>query len=364
MISFRFHLVSITAVFLAIALGVVIGSTFVDRAIVDGLEERIDTVSGNLDARREEIADLEEELASFEQYTEATQSFAVSGRLDGDALLVVAPRGVPEDAVRSLVELAGTAGATAPGVLWVEPRWTLDDDGAPAELAELADLDEAGSDDELRAVAWEAALDELVAPATGTGEGDIAGTGEGSAAEGTDEGGAAEGTEGADTGSPSDGTASTSTSVPVDPAVAGNLDALIEGGFLSFESVSDSSSLDSLIARSPVVAVVTGPEAEPPLVELMQPLVAGAVEAGLPTLVAEAYEPPPEDAVDAPRRGEAASAAVPEEATAGVTVVDHLDLPMGRVAAVLAAADLTRGVVGRYGLGDGASGIVPAWTPR
>ena len=39
MISFRFHVVSITAVFLAIAIGVVVGSTYVDGAIVDGLRE-------------------------------------------------------------------------------------------------------------------------------------------------------------------------------------------------------------------------------------------------------------------------------------------------------------------------------------
>ena len=40
MISFRFHVVSITAVFLAIAIGVVVGSTYVDRAIVDTLRNR------------------------------------------------------------------------------------------------------------------------------------------------------------------------------------------------------------------------------------------------------------------------------------------------------------------------------------
>ena len=45
MISFRFHVVSITAVFLAIAIGVVVGSTYVDRAIVDNLQHRIETVS-------------------------------------------------------------------------------------------------------------------------------------------------------------------------------------------------------------------------------------------------------------------------------------------------------------------------------
>jgi len=62
MISFRFHVVSITAVFLAIAIGVVVGTTYVDGAVVDGLRNRIDSVEGNLDDRRAENDRLESEL--------------------------------------------------------------------------------------------------------------------------------------------------------------------------------------------------------------------------------------------------------------------------------------------------------------
>ena len=44
MINFRFHIASLIAVFLALALGVVMGSTVIDRAIVEGLHDRIDRV--------------------------------------------------------------------------------------------------------------------------------------------------------------------------------------------------------------------------------------------------------------------------------------------------------------------------------
>ena len=39
MVTFRFYLVSLVAVFLALAMGVVVGSTLIDRAIVDRLDE-------------------------------------------------------------------------------------------------------------------------------------------------------------------------------------------------------------------------------------------------------------------------------------------------------------------------------------
>ena len=41
MINFRFHLVSLTAVFLALGIGIAVGATVVDRATVDFLETRL-----------------------------------------------------------------------------------------------------------------------------------------------------------------------------------------------------------------------------------------------------------------------------------------------------------------------------------
>ena len=39
MINFRFHVVSLIAIFLALALGVVIGAGVIDRGVVDTLEQ-------------------------------------------------------------------------------------------------------------------------------------------------------------------------------------------------------------------------------------------------------------------------------------------------------------------------------------
>jgi hypothetical protein len=129
-ISFRFHVVSITAVFLAIAIGVVVGSTYVDRAIVGNLERRIETVRGNLDDRLDETERLGGQLDDMNEYADASAAFAVSGRLEDDTALVLAVRGVDDEPVQRALDLAAQAGATAPGVLWVEPRWALEDEGA------------------------------------------------------------------------------------------------------------------------------------------------------------------------------------------------------------------------------------------
>ena len=58
MINFRFHLVSLVAVFLALAVGVVMGYGILGQPTVSGLQNRIDTVEANAEAKRAENEQL------------------------------------------------------------------------------------------------------------------------------------------------------------------------------------------------------------------------------------------------------------------------------------------------------------------
>jgi hypothetical protein len=119
MINFRFHIVSLIAVFLALALGIVMGATVVNRAIVDRLNDRIDTVEDNANRRKAESDELRGQVGQLEGYIDSTKDFAVTGRLNGITLATIATRGVDEDAVRETVELAQRAGGGGPRRRWV-----------------------------------------------------------------------------------------------------------------------------------------------------------------------------------------------------------------------------------------------------
>jgi hypothetical protein len=93
MISFRFHVVSITAVFLAIAIGVVIGSTYVDDGVVTPLRNRIDTVNERADEARAENERLEGELATARDVIGLSADYAVSDRLTDVPVALLAVRG-------------------------------------------------------------------------------------------------------------------------------------------------------------------------------------------------------------------------------------------------------------------------------
>src|ERR1700712_1176594 len=99
MINFRFHIASLIAVFLALALGVVMGSTVIDRAIVDGLRDRINTVEKNRDAERAENSQLKAERDSLNQYAEQSAPWAVDNQLLDQSVAIIAERGINEDVV-------------------------------------------------------------------------------------------------------------------------------------------------------------------------------------------------------------------------------------------------------------------------
>jgi hypothetical protein len=136
MVNFRFHVVSIIAIFLAIAIGTVMGATFVGRGVIENLQNRIDhadKTSADVRAKNEE---LQAGADQSSKYVDETQNYAVGRSLAGVRVDLVTERGVDNTTVDRQADLLRQAGATVPGVVWLEDAWKLDD---PAELTALRD---------------------------------------------------------------------------------------------------------------------------------------------------------------------------------------------------------------------------------
>ncbi|MGQ0803596.1 MAG: copper transporter [Actinomycetota bacterium] len=315
MINFRFHLVSLIAVFLALALGVVMGATVIDQAIVDSLNTRIDDVRDEANAQRSENSDLRRELDRLRSYVEGTDDFAVAGRLDAVPLAVVALRDVDGDAVNRAVELAQVAGAVAPGVLWLEEKWLLPDDESAQQLADV--LGAPGDDPTTLRDAALAALGERLAA--------------GSAPLGTD-----------------------------------LLVTLVEAEFVSFEAVGvekgdDEFPLTSWPGADARVLLVDGTDSNVEMNAVVEPATRAFVASALPLVVGEVFR----EQEDGPDRGSRLAAVRDDDSLKeAVSTVDDLELAEGRVTAVLALADLGRGVVGQYGYGAGADRSLPEASPQ
>jgi hypothetical protein len=142
-INLRYHIVSIVGVFLALGIGLALGSTFISGAVVSRLEDDIDGLRAERADLQAEVDRLDAELdvvvESQEQFEQAALPIIAGGRLDGTRLVVLAVEGVDPEVVEELeIGLAGSAGEFA-GTLWITDRMALDDDAERTDLATVLD---------------------------------------------------------------------------------------------------------------------------------------------------------------------------------------------------------------------------------
>lgn len=117
MINFRYHLVSLVAVFLALSIGIVMGSTVIDRAIVDSLRSQIKTAEKNSIERKIENDQLKETLNGAESQITSLGAFAVQGSLADQNVYVLTVGDVSDTTRVETLELLATSGSRVPSVI-------------------------------------------------------------------------------------------------------------------------------------------------------------------------------------------------------------------------------------------------------
>jgi outer membrane murein-binding lipoprotein Lpp len=133
-ISLRYHVVSIAAVFLAIAVGVVLGASGVSDRLLSSVVSRSEDLGGQVQQLTAERDGLAAAGRGAEEFAARIGPAAVRGLLPGRAVSIVAVGADPadRDAVASLV---GAAGATVAGE--VDLTAAVADPGRADQLREL-----------------------------------------------------------------------------------------------------------------------------------------------------------------------------------------------------------------------------------
>ena len=304
MVNFRFHLVSITAIFLALALGIAMGATVVDRATVDLLQRRLDTVRAESERTDKANGDLRTELDRWNQFVSQAGERLLAGRLTGVPVVTIYVEGserAPFDALRQALVAAG---ANVQGTVVLTAKLALRDSGDVDTLRQLTDAAEARPPDLRRIVASQVAA--AVNSAT----------------------------------------------------AAGPLAALVDKGFVRLEGLTGGrDGIATLAVAGARFAIVSDGGAAAPNAELAQPLIEELAQGGVPrVLAAEAGRGASGD-----RAAERAVFVGPVRARNGanVSTVDDTEEYVGRVAAVLALQGMATGKIGHYGVGEGASRLLP-----
>jgi hypothetical protein len=311
MINFRFHLVSLIAVFLALGLGILVGSSVVDRVIVDRLDHEINTVKAESKASHTEIGKLTDRVNRSDDFMRRVSAYAVAQRLSGVPVALVADRGVDSGAVKNMLATLRAAGADVPGVIWLNESWQLPTDKDLTSLENTTGV--SGNAATARVDAMKLLARRLAEPQQ----------------------------------------RSSSKNANTDL-----LQTLHNAGFVDLTD-GDRTAFQKFPTRAARVLVLTGTNSRltgsDTLVDLTQSLVANNV----PTVVGEVYDDH-NGATPIPERG-ATVLPVRGDATLGkqVSTLDDAELPEGGITAAIELEQSVDGTVGHYGYGQGASAPLP-----
>ena len=123
MIDFRYHLVSIVAVFLALALGIVLGSTELQPAAYNFLNSTTAKLQNQLDQAASQRDAAQQQASQGEQYAQAVEPTVLHDLLNGQRLLIVTEPGAQSSVVNGISTAAIDAGATVTGQINLQPKF-------------------------------------------------------------------------------------------------------------------------------------------------------------------------------------------------------------------------------------------------
>lgn len=112
MIDFRYHIVSLVAVFLALALGLFLGSTTLQSTVTHNLRQQAHSVIARNETLQAEKDAANAKLRGQESFATSVEPYAVAGKLVNAEVAVVSAPGVDSDARDRLVETLKSAGAS------------------------------------------------------------------------------------------------------------------------------------------------------------------------------------------------------------------------------------------------------------
>ena len=122
MIDFRYHVVSIVAVFLALAIGIVLGSTELQGTTIDVLRNTSQQIKNQYDATHARNAELNQQVSADQAVAQAGEARLLDGLLSGQRVVLVNAPAAPGPVVSGVTSALRQAGATVTGQVNLQPK--------------------------------------------------------------------------------------------------------------------------------------------------------------------------------------------------------------------------------------------------
>ena len=139
MIDFRYLVVTIISIFLALTVGIMLGAGFVGDPLARDLEDRIKTVQNEVNQQREQIDQLRAQNRTLTEWTQAVEPWAVEGRLDGENVVLFTVDGADGGVIDGTLTALEGAGANVVTQINLTPKLALESQPEADQLATIVE---------------------------------------------------------------------------------------------------------------------------------------------------------------------------------------------------------------------------------
>lgn len=302
MINFRYHVVTLVAVFLALGLGILLGASFIDQNTVKALETAQDRLSARNDRLVDRVRGLEAERGSLRRFSEIAAGYMIEGALKDRHALLVSFESTDKASLDSAAGALDRAGVRIEASIQLSDNLDMANETRREQVALSI-----GKDASDPSVLRKSLVDELSAIFAGK--------------------------------------------------APGSLKRLVDGGLGSHREVSDAEQKDlsAVPSAGAMVIFLAGDQMSEPLVaEVIVPVLQQISGQGSQVAVAAGGDVPKGSLVDAVR----------SERGLKLITVDGIDASAGQTALVLGLRAGLEGRYGHYGSGAGADTPIPETRPR
>jgi hypothetical protein len=122
-IDFRYHLVSIVAVFLALAIGIVVGATALTPKVAAGLYAASSKEKDQIDSQRTQITNLKNQVSADQVFDQVSAPVLLHNLLAGQKVVLVTAPGADGATISGITTALEQAGAKVTGLAALQPAF-------------------------------------------------------------------------------------------------------------------------------------------------------------------------------------------------------------------------------------------------
>jgi hypothetical protein len=115
LIDFRYHIVSIVGIFLALAVGLVLGTTTLNPVLTKNLNDNVKALTADKQSLRNQLSQADSDLSHAGAFISAVEQPLIAGRLTGHRVLIVAAPGSSTSLRKSMAKAVADAGGLVTG---------------------------------------------------------------------------------------------------------------------------------------------------------------------------------------------------------------------------------------------------------